>query len=286
MPELPEVETVIRTLAPQVLGCGILGAKLYNERTLAAGRDWLDRLEGARISAAWRRAKLAVLELSLPGKGEEEEPLLAVFHLKMTGRLFVHPLDFEPHKHTKLTFDLSAPGAAGGEPDRRLFFDDMRGFGYCRLARQEELPDWKFWAELGPEPLLSKPKALAKRFAGRRGRVKALLLDQSVIVGIGNIYADEALFRAGIRPDALTQNIEVKKLEKLCSEVQSILKEAIAQCGSSIRDYRDANGNAGAFQNSFNVYGRKGEDCKTCGQPLEATRVAGRGTVFCPHCQE
>lgn len=280
MPELPEVETITRTLAPQVEGRFICKAELLAAKTLQAGQEFWPLLEGARINKVRRRAKLLLLELT-DNKGGE---LIAAFHLKMTGRLFVHPLDVEPHKHTKITMGLCpAPGAT---PEIRLFFDDMRTFGYCRLMRPEALPEWPFWARLGLEPLTHSAEELADRLAVKKGRIKNVLLDQTVIAGIGNIYADESLFRAGIRPDAKREGIDKKRLIPLARHVQEILQEAIDACGSSIRDYRDADGNAGAFQNKFKVYGRGGQSCAVCGSTLTSARVAGRGTVFCERCQK
>lgn len=280
MPELPEVETVARTLAPQVEGRFITEAVLLAAKTLQAGENFWPLLEGARINKVRRRAKLLMLELSDNQAGD----LIAAFHLKMTGRLFVHPLDFEPHKHTKITMGL-CPGVSVS-PQTRLFFDDVRTFGYCRLMRPETLSEWPFWAKLGLEPLVHSPEELAERLAAKKGRIKNVLLDQTVIAGIGNIYADESLFRAGIRPDAKCESIDKKRLLPLAVHIQHILQEAIDACGSSIRDYRDADGNAGAFQNKFKVYGRGGQTCTVCGKVLSSARVAGRGTVFCEHCQK
>lgn len=279
MPELPEVETIVRTLTPQAEGRYVGRPALLAEKTLQAGREFWPLLEGARIQKARRRAKLLLLDL-VDNQGAD---LIAAFHLKMTGRLFVHPLEVRPHKHTKLTLELSPE--AGSAPESRLFFDDMRTFGYCRLMRPESLPEWPFWAKLGLEPLAHDPEELAGRIAAKRGRIKNVLLDQTVIAGIGNIYADESLFRAGIRPDAKCENIKPDRLPPLAKHIQEILREAIEACGSSIRDYRDADGNAGAFQNKFKVYGRGGQPCAVCGHILSSARVAGRGTVFCENCQ-
>ncbi len=281
MPELPEVETISRTLNPQVQGRYVKNIHLLSAKTLETGRDLLPLLEGARIEKSRRRAKLLMLDV----RDNTGQPLIAAFHLKMTGRLFVHPLDVEPHKHTKITLDLY-PSASTPAPESRLFFDDVRTFGYCRLMRPEQLPEWPFWAKLGFEPLEHTPEELAARLAAKKGRIKNVLLDQTVIAGIGNIYADESLFRAGLRPDRKSETIPAEKLVSLAGHIQEILQEAIDACGSSIRDYRDAEGNAGAFQNKFNVYGRGGEACKTCGSTLASARVAGRGTVYCETCQK
>lgn len=280
MPELPEVETVRRTLAPQVEGRYIENAALLAAKTLQAGAEFWPLLEGARIDQARRRAKLLLLDIT-DNSGKE---LIAAFHLKMTGCLFVHTLDVEPHKHTKITMKLTTE--PGGAPESLLFFDDIRTFGYCRLMRPNTLDQWPFWAKLGIEPLSHTPEELAERFSSKKGRIKNVLLDQTVVCGIGNIYADESLFRAGLRPDAKCEAIDKKRLLQLAADIQEILEESIRECGSSISDYRDANGNSGAFQNKFKVYGRGGQTCTVCGQTLSSARVAGRGTVYCEKCQK
>ena len=148
-----------------------------------------------------------------------------------------------------------------------------------------ELDAWKFWRELGPEPLEISHQAFSVLFSSRKA-VKALLLDQNVVAGVGNIYADESLFRAGIRPEARGCDIEGERLAALHAALVDVLLLSIRECGSSIRDYRTARGDVGAFQNSFYVYGRAGEECRICGTVLESSRVAGRATVFCPRCQK
>lgn len=289
MPELPEVETIARTLAPQIVGRAVTAVTPLHPTVLQGGQGLLPRLEGKNgahltISRVFRRAKLLLIALNpivspaLPASAEE---LLLVFHLKMTGGLFVQPAGTRPLKHTRLLFDFS--------DGNRLFFDDMRTFGYCRIMLPGQLPGWPFWASLGPEPLDMSPEDLAAHLAAvfaRRGTsVKAALLDQTVLAGIGNIYADESLFEAGILPTSLTSGLNPERLPALAGALQHTLRRAIQECGSSIRNYRDALGNAGAFQNAFAVYGRKGQHCPRCQNLLVAARVAGRGTVYCPVCQ-
>jgi formamidopyrimidine-DNA glycosylase len=295
MPELPEVETIVRTLAPQVVGKTVVAAHVLRPGSLQTGKGMFDRLlPGARIAAVRRRAKLLLAELvpqpetnagSFSGAGTPS--LLLIFHLKMTGKFFVHPPDTPPLKHTRLIFDLAEARAPQDSlcPAGRLFFDAIRAFGYCRLMAPDELPSWDFWASLGPEPLETPDAALAVRFAARRAAIKAVLLDQRIVAGVGNIYADEALFQAGVHPQTVAASLPRDRLALLARSLKAILLRSIKECGSSIRDYRDAQGNAGAFQNSFAVYGRKGLPCPACGKTLVATRVAGRGTVFCPRCQ-
>lgn len=314
MPELPEVETVARTLAPQVCGRRIVGISVFNAGTWQGGTE-AGEVESLspRIRGVGRRGKLLLLHfgeggaeagenveeipvptraeqwplfysavgieqgrLELAGKAPREVTALA-FHLRMTGRLFVYPLGTEPGPHTRVVFDL--------DDGRRLFFDDTRKFGQVRALCESELDAWNFWRELGPEPLEMTPEEFASPFSSRRA-VKSLLLDQAVLAGVGNIYADESLFRAGIRPDARGCDIEAERLKALHRALVDVLLLSIRECGSSIRDYRTARGDVGAFQNSFFVYGRAGETCRLCGTKLEAARVAGRATVFCPQCQK
>jgi formamidopyrimidine-DNA glycosylase len=280
MPELPEVETIARTLAPQILGRRILAVDVLRRQSLQAGWEWLPRLTGAAILRVHRRAKLLLLDVGPPDGVVPLPSLRLAFHLKMTGRFFVHPADTNALKHTRLIFDLD------GEPAVRLFFDDIRTFGYCRIVPEEDLSGWSFWQSLGPEPLQTSAAELAGRFRVRSAAIKAVLLNQSIVAGIGNIYADEALFQAGIHPAARASSLPQSRLEDLALALQDVLNRAIAQCGSSIRDYRDALGNAGAFQNSFAVYGRKEQRCLRCSSPLRHARIAGRTTVYCPSCQE
>ena len=281
MPELPEVETIVRTLAPQLLGRRIEDARVLYEKSLAAGKALLPRLKGARIEAAYRRAKLVVLDL-LPASGEK---LFLLFHLKMTGRLFVYEARAEAGKHTRLIFRLGSGAEQDGGTGAQVFFDDARKFGYCRVMRDRDFARWDFWTSLGPEPLVCSREEFMARCWKRRGKIKALLLDQTCIAGIGNIYADEILFRAGIAPQHAVPLLSSAQFGALWKHMRAVLREAITQCGSSIRDYRDARGNAGAFQNSFRVYGRAGRPCLVCGNILEKSVVAGRGTVHCPQCQ-
>ena len=301
MPELPEVETVARTLAPSVEGRRIAKVDMLWSKSMQGAVEALEpgahSLLGRRIAKVSRRAKVLLLHLESPvGANNEHAPHLLAFHLKMSGQVMVYPMDEPAHKHTRLIFELTGEVEEGNAPAKnalpagRLFFDDTRKFGYCRILTPATLKDWAFWQALGPEPLeidavRFKQCFLDSHGRARSGKIKALLLDQAVIAGIGNIYADEALFRAGISPLAPGKTLKAKDFTRLHQAVQEVLLEAIAACGSSIRDYRDADGNVGAFQNTFRVYGRKGAACLTCAVPLTQTRVAGRTTTFCPRCQ-
>ena len=274
MPELPEVETIARGLAEQLVGSRIAAVQELRAGMVEGDRErFFSAVPGAVITSVGRRGKLLLVFLA----GERDPECLA-FHLKMSGRLFVYPGNAVPGKHTRVLFDL--------EDGRRLFFDDARTFGFCRVLDAADKNSWTFWKELGPDPLEIAPEAFVRLFSRSGRAIKAMLLDQTVIAGIGNIYADESLFRAMIRPDAPASGISRESLLRLHKEIQAVLLESIEQCGSSIRDYRDAHGNAGAFQNTFNVYGRAGQNCARCDAPLESARIAGRTTVFCPQCQK
>ena len=287
MPELPEVETIARTLSPMVRGHRITAVEVLLPGSVDKGSLSLSELVGRVILDTGRRGKLALLHLVPPSSPESSSPSSATahalaVHLKMTGRLFVYGPEQRPGTHTRIVFHLED---SDGTPSR-LFFDDARTFGYVRLLSPSSLGQWDFWNCLGPEPLEHSPAALAHRLDHKRGGIKSLLLDQTVVAGIGNIYADEALFRAGLDPRRKADSISLAHKEQLFAKVQEVLQESIAQCGSSIRDYRTARGDAGAFQNTFRVYGRSGQACLTCGTALTTLKVAGRTTVCCSRCQK
>lgn len=279
MPELPEVETVARTLAPHVRGCRIEGCTLLRPGSLHELSLPLSSLSGRSIAGVGRRGKLLLLHLEPTGQPDEAS-CLAV-HLRMTGRLMTWPAATEPGRHTRCLWDLRSPDGIAC----RLFFDDVRAFGLLLAANAAILQQWDFWRELGPEPLELADRDFAALLSGRGGAIKAVLLDQKALAGIGNIYADESLFGAGLDPRRKASSLSAVEASRLLRALQAVLQLSIAQCGSSIRDYRDANGDVGAFQNSFAVYGRGGLPCQQCGRRLKKIRVAGRATVICPHCQ-
>ena len=272
MPELPEVETVARTLSPLICGRCIDACHILNPATLE-GPDSLSALYGRKITSVGRRGKLLLVYVE-PASSEVSG--FAV-HLRMTGRLFVYPAGSVVQPHTRAVFDLS--------DGSRMFFDDARKFGRLRVLSPASLASWPFWLKLGPEPLEIPLADFISRIRGTRRTIKTVLLDQTVIAGIGNIYADESLFRAGIHPASSAERLSSEQLSRLHKAVQQILLEAVEACGSSIRDYRTARGDVGSFQNAFKVYGRGGKKCMQCGMTLERGHVGGRGTTWCPHCQ-
>lgn len=270
MPELPEVETISRGLAPEVTGRVIESVEAPDPVALRPEPEAFRALvTGRTIARVGRRAKLLLLHLN-------DDGLIAI-HLRMTGRVMTYKPGEIPER-PRVLLHLSG--------DLLLCFADVRRFGSVHAFGPGEIEAWPFYRDLGPEPLTLRAADFRGRLAGSRTRIKALLLDQHVIAGIGNIYADEALFRARIRPDTRACDIPAAALARLHGAVQAVLTQAIAENGSSIRDYRTAHGDAGAFQNSFRAYGRAGRPCVDCGRPMAVIKVAGRTSCFCAACQK
>jgi formamidopyrimidine-DNA glycosylase len=263
MPELPEVETVVRSIRPLV-GRRIVAAEFRNLRVLRGGDpDAMSaRLAGRKITAIKRYGKFIVA--SLGGGG------YLMVHLGMTGRLLLGG-GAGKHTHAIFTFDRGM-----------LLYDDSRQFGCIELS--EEFP--RRVARLGPEPLEVEFDEFASAMKKRKTRIKSLLLNQTFLRGLGNIYADEALFRAGIHPEALASRIKADRARRLYDAIIAVLTEAIAAGGSSISDYVDAEGRKGFFQISHRVYQRTGEPCVTCKTPIRRVIVTQRSSHFCPKCQK
>ncbi len=271
MPELPEVETIARALreggrgARPIVGRAVRVARVLWPRTVAEPdpATFAARWPGRRIVAVGRRGKF--LRLTLDAGWH------ALVHLRMSGDLVVLPGDAALPRHARLYLDL--------DDGRRLVFDDPRKFGRWWLTRT---PD-AVLGHLGPEPLdpAFTPAVLARQLRGRRARLKALLLDQRVVAGVGNIYADEALHRAGLHPLRRAHTLTDAEITALWRALRQVLQEGIAHNGASI----DWMYRGGGFQNTFRVYGRAGQVCYTCGEPIRRVRVAQRSTHFCPRCQ-
>jgi len=281
MPELPEVETIARGIAPGLIARVFTGALPSRPSVSHEPSSWKafeEKLAGRRVLNVRRRAKLCIIDLGPRPDVDDDPDAHLIFHLKMTGRLFINDPAKPKNKHVRLVLPM--------DDGQALFFQDMRRFGSCRLLTKDELAAWPFYATLGPEPLEIEPEDLDRILQNRKGRVKALLLNQTVIAGIGNIYADEALFLAGIKPDTDAQTLTPDKRMRLMAALQRVLKAALAAGGSSIRDYRTAEGLEGAFQYDFNAYGRAGLPCPRCGAAMISMKVAARTSTFCPNCQE
>jgi formamidopyrimidine-DNA glycosylase len=273
MPELPEVETVVRDLRPRLLGRVIhsvrAGRKALRRRWSAA---WGSRLVGRRIASAGRRGKWIVLAL--------DDDVHLVIHLGMTGQLRVVPASQvrAPHTHFILGLD---DGAA------QLRFRDVRRFGSVTVFMDRSGLD-RFFVEgkLGPEPFDLQASYWRQRLLATERSLKAALLDQRLVAGVGNIYADESLFEARLAPTRRGCDLSAAEAERLRRAVVKVLNRAIEQRGSSIRDYLDGDGQPGNYQEEFRAYGRTGAPCPRCGTAIVGIRLAGRSTHFCPQCQE
>ncbi len=299
MPELPEVETIARGLASRVTGDTIesvwLGSKPEPLKSPAA--EIVSTLESQRIAGVRRVGKHIVFDLEpvagrvgrapsharernrtrasvkskkAAGGGARPTPAQWIVHLGMTGRMLVCPPDSEIAKHTHLIAKLAS--------GRELRFVDPRRFGRLSVARGFEAG--------GTEPLEVQIDHFLSLFHGRKTPIKSALLNQKLLRGVGNIYADEALFRAGIRPRRQAASLSKEDLRRLYPAVQEVLREAIALGGSSVSDYVDADGEEGFFQLQHRVYGREGELCLVCKTPVKRVVIAGRSSHYCPKCQK
>lgn len=273
MPELPEVESIRLTLAKNTLGRRILDVGILWPPAAVSlpGEDFTELVKGKAIDSIDRRGKYLLIHLS---KG-----LTMIVHFRMTGRLIYYPEKQPADKHTHVVFYLD---------EGELHYSDIRKFGRIQLVPTRKALESSSLAKLGPEPLEESFAfdKLGQRLAQKKSTIKAALLDQKVIAGLGNIYVDEALFRAGIKPGRNTSSLKVSEIILLYNSIYDILTEGIKAGGTSFRDYRDADGNRGLFQENLMVYGRGGQECKDCGERLVREKIAGRTTVYCPNCQK
>jgi formamidopyrimidine-DNA glycosylase len=273
MPELPEVETVRRRLAPVLEGRGFAHVEIVDHRLtrpfdpVEVGRE----LEGERVAQVDRRGKYLIVRF------ESGRALLV--HLRMTGSFLHSPvgtLPPDPHRRAVVRLDDGSDVA----------YRDVRRFGTWLLLEPQEV-DAYVDARVGREPLEEayKAKHLAERLEGRKAPVKAVILDQRTLAGVGNIYADEALWRARIHPLAPAASLDANEVKALHRGIRQALQAGIRRQGSTLRDYRLPDGGSGGAQHEFKVYGRGGEPCDRCGTVIDKIRVAGRGTWYCPACQ-
>ena len=271
MPELPEVETIARTLEPAIRGRVITRVELlYRPLLRRGGRKGLEGLVARRIQGVSRRGKMLLIAC--------EGGWTLVFHLKMTGQFLFAGRGEGRDKHTRLAVSFE-------DGTDELRFRDARKFGFLLCVEGDPMAACTELACLGPEPLEVGPGEFAALIARRKGRIKSLLLDQTAIAGIGNIYADEMLFDARIHPETPASSLGKKAVGRLYASMKKILTLAIAEKGSTLQDYRDAEGKAGRFQFFHKVYDRKGEPCIICATPVRMTRIGGRSSHFCPQCQ-
>ena len=270
MPELPEVETYVRELRPQLEGKRVVQGHVHWPRIIAQPDVslFLDLIRGRRFDSFERRGKYILLGLD---SGES-----LIIHLRMTGEIRVHPATVEADKHTHLLLDL--------ESGERLHYRDPRKFGRVWLVNDPAT----ILGRLGPEPFSTgfTLAGLAERLAGRTASIKALLLDQTILAGVGNIYADEALFMAKIDPRRAGGSLSPAEIDALHGAVRAVLQAGIDGRGSSLQNYAPPAGEKGSFQEQHQVFRRTDQPCYHCGTPIRRVVLAQRSTHFCPICQK
>ena len=275
MPELPEVQTVVTSLRGRVVGARIATVRLARTDIVSPlGLDLAGLLVGRSIAGVDRRAKRIVFTL--------DDGNRFYVHLGMSGQLTVESPGAEVRKHTHLALELEGSGfGVQGSGNAELRFRDPRRFGGVFWLGQS--PEN---GELGPEPLTLRPQQLARLLAGTRRAIKAALLDQLLIDGFGNIYADEALFEAGVHPLTPSNRLSAERVSRLNRAIKLTLRRAIAARGSTLRDFVDADNAPGAYRLRHKVYGREGEACRKCRGLIRRIVLTGRSTCFCPNCQK
>jgi formamidopyrimidine-DNA glycosylase len=274
MPELPEVETVLRGLRRRALGRRIVAIEVLHSGIIVGNvEDFISRIEGKTAVAVRRKGKVLAVELA-GAKGSEAGYL--IFRLGMTGQVTIQPLDvpLEPHTHARMLFE-------GRKEELR--FRDVRRFGRLRCATGEELDE--LLRSLGPDAQQATEDEFLRAMRDRRGAIKSWLLNQQGVSGLGNIYADEALFEAGIHPLAQPDRVSGASGRRLYRAVQKVLKRAVNLQGTTFRDYIDIEGRPGNYIQRLRVYQKTGKPCPRCGTPIRRVVIAGRSSHFCPCCQ-
>lgn len=272
MPELPEVETIRRELEEEVIGLNITDLWWDAPKLLQPTPEEVKAaVIGAKIVGIRRRGKLLVFELS-------SADTFLLIHLKMTGRLLVAETGENKDSYTHVKFIL--------DQNKELHFADMRKFGFIRLASRGGME--AEWDKLGPEPLDDLTLESFRELLAKSSRkIKILLLDQSKIAGVGNIYANEVLFLAGVHPERGVSTLSGREVDRLFEAVETVLRQSLERRGTTTRDesYVDAYGEQGEYQSQLKVYGREGELCSVCGTEIQKVKLGQRGTYFCPQCQ-
>jgi formamidopyrimidine-DNA glycosylase len=270
MPELPEVETVVRGLRRTVIGARLGRVRLASSRINAVNQyGWRAALKGCRIEAVGRRGKYILVNLS----GQHT----LVVHLRMTGRLWVRTEPYRRQPHDRFIVSLGVR--------RCLVLNDARQFARVHWCAPGTLAQHSGLAKLGPDALTITVEQLRYRLATSQRPIKSLLLDQTQLAGLGNIYADESLFLARIRPTTSAAKIGPKRTARLHHAIGDILRRAIEACGTTMDTFSDIEGGGGGFGPSLMVYRRTGEACRICGSVIQRVVLAGRSTHFCRHCQ-
>jgi formamidopyrimidine-DNA glycosylase len=274
MPELPEVETVLRGLRRRALCRRIIAVEVLHTGIIAGdAEDFIRQIEGRTAVTIQRKGKVLAVELA---DAKRSESLYLIFRLGMTGQVTIQPVDkpLEPHSHVRMMFE--------GEKEE-LRFRDARRFGRLRCCTREEVD--LLFKSLGPDAQQVTEKEFLRAMRGRRGAIKSWLLNQQGVSGLGNIYADEALFESGIHPLAQPEYVSADSVHRLHRAVQKVLKRAVNLQGTTFRDYIDIEGRPGNYLQHLRVYQKTGEPCPRCGTPIRRIVIAGRSSHFCPRCQ-
>lgn len=274
MPELPEVETVVRSLAKTLTGRVIRDVEVLHKPSVSGSPSKPQFVKGKRVLSVHRRGKFIRIDL-------EDSTAMAI-HLRMTGWLGVIPTgakDPRNDPYVRVRYPLD-------DGKETLIFRDVRTFGRVWCGARDMVESMKALARLGPEPLIIKADEFAERLKSRSGRLKPLLLNQEFLAGVGNIYADESLFRAGLHPLALSTQLKTAKAHALHAAIQEVLAEAIQAGGSSVENFLNPDGEPGWFQQKLRAYGREGEKCMRCDGIIQRIVLGQRGTWFCPKCQK
>lgn len=275
VPELPEVETVLRTILPNIQGKKVKEIKVFHPAVIAwpnSPEEFKENLLGQTIIGGARRGKYLIFNLSKRDK--------LVIHLRMTGILTYSCQEEDKQaKHTHLLINFS--------PEGSLAYNDLRRFGRFYLVGPQEEEQAGGLVNLGLDPLSAEFNfaSFALKLKGKKGCLKGILLDQSFLAGLGNIYADEVLHYTKLNPATKANMLEEKDIKRLYSAIKEILQKAISYRGTTFSDYRDGQGQKGEFQDFLQVYGRAGKECFTCGEVLEKTKLVGRSSYYCPNCQ-
>ncbi|WP_003543979.1 bifunctional DNA-formamidopyrimidine glycosylase/DNA-(apurinic or apyrimidinic site) lyase [Desulfotomaculum nigrificans] len=275
MPELPEVETVVRSLEKHLAGLTITAVDVFMPKVIRSPKPevFAERIVGKQLQKKLgRRGKYLLLHLS--------DGLTLVVHLRMTGRLVYCDAETPVEKHTHVIFHL--------DNGKQLRFTDQRQFGRMQLVPTSEVNELSGIKDLGPEPLDESftRDFLKKEIRRRRTRIKPLLLDQCFIAGLGNIYADEALFRARVHPERIASDLSPREIARLHKAIVEVIAGGIKHRGTTFRDYVDGEGRAGSYQQHLKVYNRENLPCPHCGKPIARIKVAGRSSYYCPCCQK
>ncbi len=276
MPELPEVEVIRQGLAPHLKGLKIIAIRCSEKplRTPVPYNEMRGELLGQTITAVHRRAKYLIVRM--------DSDAAIIIHLGMTGNMGIFAKNSDPQKHDHVYWEL--------DNGTELRFNDTRRFGAVRLleAGSRKTLEKQFFAATGPEPFSRSCSAryLNKRAASRKIAIKKFIMDSHVIAGVGNIYANESLFRSKIHPDRAAASLSAKEWQRLLEVIRKTLKDAIECGGSTISDFVDASGRGGYFQINFQVYGRAGRTCAICGETIIKKNIGGRASFICPGCQK